>query len=534
MGKKHKHSKDKLYQTVGELTSHHSGPNRELELSKLHRRLKFDTCSLSLDTITKKPVGLIDHSGFCYVFEAEKLELFLKKYDVHPITGGKYSSSQLVNLRFHKNSEDQYHCPVIYELFNQFSKIVANKISGHVYSYKAYQKLNLKTNHLKDLLTDEPFEKSDIVIIQDPELADDKWNVSEFHYVKNKLKIDDESSSERSRNIEKSGIVKSALNELRNREDSLADTHLKLFGPTTEQSESTSLNEVNSAKYSDGKLARSVTSTVEPVVVSQTPSLLSRAQIIYPKVKKKGYAQIVTNLGPLNIELYCDRVPKTCHNFLLLASRGYYDGSPFHRLIKNFIVQGGDPTGTGKGGQSVWGQPFEDECHADLKHSGRGILAMANSGPNSNKSQFYIILKGSWDHLDGKHTVFGRVVGGDDTLTRMETVEVDKNDRPKSEVKIINVLKFVDPFEEVERELEESIKPKPIATGDRPLKKFRSGIGAYIDLNSLKQPPGQESAQTIEGRTFARSASGLGDKLASLGPRNGAKKDGKFGDFSIW
>ena len=123
------------------------------------------------------------------------------------------------------------------------------------------------------------------------------------------------------------------------------------------------------------------------------------------------YLRLHTSLGDLNLELHCDLAPRTCENFLALAEGGYYDGTTFHRSIKNFMAQGGDPTGTGTGGASVFGAKFRDEIDSRLLHTGRGVLAMANSGPNTNGSQFYILYK-SARHLDHKHTVFGRVVGG--------------------------------------------------------------------------------------------------------------------------
>lgn len=103
--------------------------------------------------------------------------------------------------------------------------------------------------------------------------------------------------------------------------------------------------------------------------------------------QKKGYVQIVTSLGAMNIELFANFVPKTCENFIELCERKYYNNTKFHRLIPNFMVQGGDPTGSGRGGESIFGKPFEDEFHPKLSHNGPGILSMANAGKNTNKSQ---------------------------------------------------------------------------------------------------------------------------------------------------
>jgi len=147
-------------------------------------------------------------------------------------------------------------------------------------------------------------------------------------------------------------------------------------------------------------------------------------------------AVIETSMGTIVIELYWDHAPKTCKNFYELCSRGYYKNTVFHRVIKDFMIQGGDPTGTGRGGSSIYGKQFEDEITKDLKHVGAGILSMANSGPNTNGSQFFISLVATpW--LDGKHTIFGRVKSGMRTVQRMGLVQVDGNDRPKSEIKVV-------------------------------------------------------------------------------------------------
>uniref|UniRef100_A0A8C4XVI8 Peptidyl-prolyl cis-trans isomerase n=1 Tax=Falco tinnunculus TaxID=100819 RepID=A0A8C4XVI8_FALTI len=114
-----------------------------------------------------------------------------------------------------------------------------------------------------------------------------------------------------------------------------------------------------------------------------------------------------TDVGDIKIELFCERTPKTCENFLALCASNYYNGCVFHRNIKGFMVQTGDPLGTGKGGNSIWGKKFEDEFSEYLKHSVRGVVSMANNGPNTNGSQFFITY-GKQPHLDMKYTVFGK------------------------------------------------------------------------------------------------------------------------------
>ncbi len=142
-----------------------------------------------------------------------------------------------------------------------------------------------------------------------------------------------------------------------------------------------------------------------------------------------------TSMGTIVVELYTNHAPKTCKNFEQLTQRGYYNNTVFHRIISDFMVQGGDPTGTGRGGASIYGDKFEDEIDPGLKHTGAGVLSMANAGPNTNGSQFFLTLAPTpW--LDGKHTIFGRVKSGLSVLKRMGSVKVNNEDRPAEEVQL--------------------------------------------------------------------------------------------------
>jgi len=143
-----------------------------------------------------------------------------------------------------------------------------------------------------------------------------------------------------------------------------------------------------------------------------------------------------TNQGDIEIKLKPDVAPKACENFTKLVERGYYDDLTFHRVIKGFMIQGGDPTGTGMGGESIWGRPFEDETTPAAKFDAPGILAMANSGPNTNGSQFFITtVKTPW--LNMRHSIFGEVVSGLDVLQKIENTPVNAEDSPITEQKII-------------------------------------------------------------------------------------------------
>ncbi|MCQ2383043.1 MAG: peptidylprolyl isomerase [Clostridia bacterium] len=172
-------------------------------------------------------------------------------------------------------------------------------------------------------------------------------------------------------------------------------------------------------------------------------------------------AEIKTNYGMITAQLFAEQAPKTVENFVELAKQGYYDGVIFHRIIKDFMIQGGDPTGTGMGGQSIWGAPFEDEFSNELFNL-RGALSMANAGPGTNGSQFFIVQnenfpadmvgqmqaagypeeivtaykQGGTPWLDHRHTVFGQVVVGMDVVDKIAKVETGMQDKPVEDVVI--------------------------------------------------------------------------------------------------
>jgi cyclophilin family peptidyl-prolyl cis-trans isomerase len=173
--------------------------------------------------------------------------------------------------------------------------------------------------------------------------------------------------------------------------------------------------------------AQGGSSTQEKKVYTKVPEM----QI---DVNKTYVAKFETNKGNFDITLFAKDAPKTVNNFVVLSRDGFYDGLTFHRVIKDFMIQGGDPEGTGTGGP---GYKFEDEFNAHKLV--RGTLAMANSGANTNGSQFFIVTKESTDWLDGKHTAFGEVTSGIDNVMAIEKVEVGENDKPKESVVISKI-----------------------------------------------------------------------------------------------
>ncbi|KAI8917525.1 hypothetical protein DFJ77DRAFT_428966 [Powellomyces hirtus] len=145
-----------------------------------------------------------------------------------------------------------------------------------------------------------------------------------------------------------------------------------------------------------------------------------------------------TSYGDIHIRLFPEYAPKAVENFVGLAKKGYYDNLIFHRVIKGFMIQTGDPFGDGTGGESLWGNDFEDEFHRGIKHDRAYTLSMANVGPNTNGSQFFItVVPTPW--LDNKHTIFGRATGGMDVIHRIEAAKVDKTDKPYEDIRILSV-----------------------------------------------------------------------------------------------
>ncbi len=164
--------------------------------------------------------------------------------------------------------------------------------------------------------------------------------------------------------------------------------------------------------------------------VEKTPETVEKLEV---EENMNTIVELETTMGTMKIKLYDDKAPKTVKNFKDLVEKGFYDGTIFHRVIKDFMIQGGDPTGTGTGGP---GYKIPDEFGAGLKHSKKGILSMANAGPNSGGSQFFITLIATpW--LDGKHAIFGELMEGVDVLDKIGTTPTGPGDRPKTEVKIV-------------------------------------------------------------------------------------------------
>ncbi|XP_056397276.1 spliceosome-associated protein CWC27 homolog [Hyla sarda] len=193
-----------------------------------------------------------------------------------------------------------------------------------------------------------------------------------------------------------------------------------------------------------------------------------------------GKVLLKTTAGEIDIELWSKEAPKACRNFVQLCLEGYYDNTIFHRVVPDFIVQGGDPTGTGTGGQSIYGKPFRDEFHSRLRFIRRGLVAMANAGPHDNGSQFFFTL-GRADELNNKHTIFGKVTGETIyNLLRLAEVDIGEEDRPVNPHKIRSSEVLFNPFDDIiprvtkklKKEEEEVKQPKVKGTKNFNLLSF--------------------------------------------------------------
>lgn len=239
----------------------------------------------------------------------------------------------------------------------------------------------------------------------------------------------------------------------------------------------------------------------------------------------KGKVVLKTTHGPLDIELWPKEAPKAVRNFVQLCVDGYYDNTIFHRIIKDFMVQGGDPTGTGTGGESIYGGTFSDEFHSRLRFNHRGLVACANAGsPNSNGSQFFITLdRCEW--LDKKHTIFGKVTGDSlYNLPNLGEIETDKNDRPlESPPKIISVEVLWNPFDDIVPRAAPA-KSLPSSTSDTSNRETKKKVTKKLNLLSFGEEAEEEEKELAAVKTKIKSSHDVLDDPRLLKEENSSDK----------
>uniref|UniRef100_A0A7M4FIB9 Spliceosome-associated protein CWC27 homolog n=1 Tax=Crocodylus porosus TaxID=8502 RepID=A0A7M4FIB9_CROPO len=248
-----------------------------------------------------------------------------------------------------------------------------------------------------------------------------------------------------------------------------------------------------------------------------------------------GKVLLKTTAGDIDIELWSKEAPKACRNFIQLCMEDYYNNTIFHRVVPGFIVQGGDPTGTGSGGESIYGAPFKDEFHSRLRFNRRGLVAMANAGPHDNGSQFFFTL-GRADELNNKHTIFGKITG--DTIynmIRLAEVETDKEERPLNphKIKISEVL--FNPFDDIIPRANKKLKKdKP----EEEVKKSKSKGTKNFNLLSFGEEAEEEEvevnkvSQSMKGKSKSSHDLLKDDPHLSSVPAVKSEKTNEVGDSS--
>ncbi|ORY78083.1 cyclophilin-like domain-containing protein [Leucosporidium creatinivorum] len=557
------HGSDKLYIThsehTGEFGQHGASSVGAQRRQHNFAKLPFDCCALTLKPF-ETPVCTTEG----HVYDLLSIIPFIRQHGTDPITGKKLAAGELIKLNFFKNADGLYHDPVTFKLFNEHTHIVAIKSSGNVFARESVDRLNVKPSHWFDLVTDEPFTRKDIITLQDP-LNVEGRDLNKADYVKRSLKIDPEEarvglqSGEARMGV--SRVLKTVAETKKDEKTPVINKPVQKKAESIVKVSQDSAIPYNTSLVTSGRTGASFTSTSQPIYTKTENALWDEEDLMFEAIQakgEKGYARLVTNYGNLNLELYCDRAPRTCYNFLQLARDNKYADTIFHRLIPGFMLQGGDPTGSGRGGQSTWGKPFEDEYNLRnaQKHTDRGTLSMANSGPNTNGSQFFLTFR-STPHLDGKvsqHTVFGRLVGGDDVLSKIERVPIDPaTDRPLKPVQLKDVAVFADPYDTYKKRLEKRLTREAEERANAGLKKLKKEERDKDRTTWFGTDLAKGSPSAIEAQ--AAKAGGVGKYLAGAGAGAGAvkrkepegdlagavmggaekkKKKGGFGDFSGW
>ncbi|KAF3003264.1 Peptidyl-prolyl cis-trans isomerase cyp8 [Neopestalotiopsis sp. 37M] len=540
------------------------------------KRLPFNFCAASLQPF-KNPVCTADGT----IFDIEVISKWLDSHDTNPVDGKPLQLKDLFKLNFARNgdfdasrndgdAQGDLIDPVTFKVFTDNTHIVAIRHGtyANVFAWETVDRMNIKAKMWRDLLDDKEFGRSDIITLQDPQNAASR-DLSQFKYLKDGedallTKQQEEERKEGNVNISALGRVgdkvlraKEAVEKARREREAGGDINRSkaLAKATGTNAPRQSMIQDkkradNSAVYTTGRAAASFTSTgLTPETSGERAVLTEEEYMLKPKrIKHKGYARMETNLGDLNIELHPEYAPKAVWNFVRLAQTGYYRGMSFHRNIRNFMIQGGDPTGTGRGGESIWKKNFADEFQGPLTHDSRGMLSMANKGKNTNSSQFFITYR-PVKHLDQKHTIFGKVVGGMDVLKKMEDVPTDGSDRPLNKIVIKDVVIYLDPFEEFQKaksdreRKEEERKNIALQGGTEDDKTTWTGkrlrqdgtvdqasstgnVGKYLQ-DALKRQSG--SSKVVEDEIVEEDVPDTWEE-----PVRKKAKSGGFGNFDAW
>ncbi|KAH0590867.1 Peptidyl-prolyl cis-trans isomerase-like 2 [Termitomyces sp. J132] len=518
---------NKLYIThaehTGQFGSHSASSGYRAKAQALHpgNRTPFDSCALSFQPFTH-PVCARNSDGTGTVFDLVNIIPWLKQHNnTHPITKEPLTPAELITLHYsRKEASGEIHDPISFKPFSEHSHIVAIATTGNVYLAESIE-------GGRDLVNDVSFKKQDVITLQNPH-ALPQASVSV-------------------------PVVLAAAVPSKQGTSKSAEPTVALPGGVIATKAKPAVP-WNISPYSSGLPGASLTSTSVDPSTASSKLLWDEEELMFEDIsnpvkgkgkekdvgKRRAYVRLVTSLGggSLNLELFCEKAPKTCYNFLMLAKAGKYDNCLFHRLVPGFMIQTGDPTGTGAGGESYWGMPFRDEhdLKGAAKHDSRGVLAMANKGPATNGSQFYLTFRAT-PHLDKKHTVFGKLVGGEGVLDLLEKLPLKEGtERPAKSVRITEVVIYQDPFEDYKKRLANKLAKKAQSEEASKSNSLEKKEGDEINWFGVKV--GSDSSSAAE-------SGGVGKYLSLKRPQvtttqNGAadeprkKRKTGFGDFSGW
>ncbi|GLB36038.1 putative cyclophilin type peptidyl-prolyl cis-trans isomerase/CLD [Lyophyllum shimeji] len=517
---------DKLYITHAEHSglfgSHSASSGFKAKAQAPHpgTRTPFDCCALTFQPFTH-PVCARNKDGTGHVFDLVNIIPWLKQHNnTHPITKEPLTPDDLITLNYsRKEASGEIHDPISFKPFSEHSHIVAIATTGNVFLAES-----IKGG--RDLVSDIPFKKQDVITLQNPHGLPPA-SVPVAAAASSSVKSKDDPAKDAS--------ARSAVS-------AVAAVKAKPAVPW------------NISPYSTGMPGASLTSTSVDPQTTSSKLLWDEEELMFEDIsnplkgkgkekdvgKRRAYVRLVTSLGggSLNLELYCEKAPKTCYNFLMLAKAGKYDECLFHRLVPGFMIQTGDPTGTGAGGESYWGTPFRDEhdLKGAAKHDSRGVLAMANKGPNTNGSQFYITFKPT-PHLDKKHTVFGKLVGGENVLDLLEKLPLKAGtERPAKSVKITEVIIYQDPFDDYKKRLANKLAKRAQAkegTEAKAVEKEADDINWFgVKVGTESVAAGSEQGGVGKYLNLKRP---IGGSAISAGMDESKKKRKiGFGDFEGW
>lgn len=555
-----KRQKEKQYQSSAEhrINSQlRSGNSRNLSST---RPLPFDCCALTLTPFTNPVMRVCDANGV--IFDNSAILPYVMKHKADPVTGKHMTSKDLVSLQMDKDEETgKWQCPVLNKPFLNHTKIVAvvqnDRSTANVYSYEAVHELNLKAKSYVDLISGEKFDrKKDVIMLQDPSNSEliRLRDINHFKHSK-ALRQQNNEQMDGSDNVKLSITASRIIDKMKRKREDNEKEKAKAASGGEESSKKLKVftDDLTGVSMTSGKASGSFTSSAMNVNNDNSAREATEKEILLAKfaaikkLKKKGFVRLHTNLGVIDVELRCDIVPKTCMNFIGLCEKGAYNNTCFHRSIRNFMIQGGKSSKKGDAETSLWGDAFEDEFDDRLKHTGSGILSMANAGSNTNKRQFFITFK-SAPHLDRKHSVFGRILKGMNVLSVMENVPVDKKDRPRDEIKIITAEVIYSPIEEATEKEKVRIQKRAEAKKLEKEERRSTALGIIaksVDTSSTLATDADEDNVPAIGVYLPKAAIG---KIEGVKSNNVEKQDvilpvsrlppppkkTTFGDFSGW